>query len=91
MTVDGDINREDGGVSIVGGDEEIAKGDRAGKVELLGDGVCWGNQGSVFSGRGQVVHPGVATLEGRVMGEEVREVKVAVQVMDGELMMFDEW
>ena len=29
-----------GGISIVGGVEEIVKGDGAGNVELLGDGVC---------------------------------------------------
>ena len=38
-----------------------------------------------------VAHPGVATLDGRVSGDEVREVRVAVEVRDGELMMSDEW
>ena len=39
----------------------------------------------------RVAHPGVATLDGRVSREEVREVKVAVEIREGELMMFDEW
>ena len=38
-----------------------------------------------------MVHPGVATLDGRVSGEEVRDIKVAVEVKEGELMMFGEW
>ena len=80
-----------GGISIVGGDEEIAKGDGVGNEELLGDRVCLGNQGSACSGRGRVVHPGVVTLDRRVSGEEVREVRVAVDVKEGELMMVDEW
>ena len=79
-----------GGISIVVGGEDIAKGDGAGNEELLGEGVCLENQGSACVGRGRVVHPGVAMLDGRVLGEEVREVKVAVNVRDGELMMFDE-
>ena len=37
-----------------------------------------------------MVHPEVATLDGRVSGEEVREVRVTVEVKEGELMMFDE-
>ena len=42
-------------------------------------------------GMERVAHPGVATLDGRVSGEEVREAKVAVDVKDGELMTFGEW
>ena len=38
-----------------------------------------------------MVHQGVVMLDGRVSGEEDREAKVAVEVKDGELMMFDEW
>ena len=38
-----------------------------------------------------MVHPEVATLDGMVSGEEVREVRVAVEVKKGELMMGDEW
>ena len=34
-----------------------------------------------------MVHPGVAMSEGRIFGEEEREVRVAVEVKDGELMM----
>ena len=47
---------------------------------------------SMFSeGMERVAHPGVATLDGRVSGEEVREVKVVVEVRERELMMFNEW
>ena len=67
----GTLTERTGGISIVVGDEEIAKGDGAGKEELLGKGVYLGNQGSVCTGRGRVVHPGVATLDGRVSGEDV--------------------
>ena len=42
-------------------------------------------------GMERVAHPGVATLDGRVSGDEVREVRVAVEVREGELMMFGEW
>ena len=81
-----------GGISIVVGDEDIGKGDGVGNEVLLGEGVCFGNQGLIFSeGMGRVVHPGVATLDGRVSGEEVREVKVAVEVKDGELILSGEW
>ena len=41
-----------GGISIVGGGEEIAKGDGVGNEELLGEGVYLGNQGSACAGRG---------------------------------------
>ena len=74
------LTERTGGISMTGGEEEIAKGDRAGNVELLGDGVCIGNQGLVCSGRRWVVYSGVVTFEGRVLGEEVQEVKVAVEV-----------
>ena len=61
-----------GGISIVIGDEEIIAGDGVGKEVLLGEGVCLGNQGSMFSeGMERVAHPGVATLDGRVSGEDV--------------------
>ena len=66
-----------GGISIVGGGEEVTtgeeidRGDGVGKEELLGGGVCSGSQSSTCSAeRGQVVHPGVVMLEGRVFGEE---------------------
>ena len=79
-----------GGISIVVG-EEIIAGEGIGKEVLLGEGVYRRNHGSMFSeGTGRVAHPGVATLDGRVSGDEVRDVKVAVEVRDGELMMFDE-
>ena len=65
------------GISIVHRGEdvttggEIDKGDRVGKEEPLGSEVCSGDQSSVYSmKKGHVVHPGVATLEGRVFGEE---------------------
>ena len=58
---------------------------------LLGEGVYLGNHGSVFSeGMERVAHPGVATLDGRVSGDEVRDVKVAVEVRDGELILSGE-
>ena len=73
-----------------GGETEAGEG--MGKEVLLGEGVCLDNQSSTGSaGRGRVVHPGVATLDGRVSGEEEREVKVAVDVRERELMMFDGW
>ena len=59
------------GISIVGADEERFRGVGVGNIELLGNGVCLGNQGLACSERGRVVHPGVATLDGRVSGEEV--------------------
>ena len=65
----------------------IGNGDGAGKSEWFGEGVYTGFQRLLVSGKGWVVHPGVATLEGRVAGEEVQEVKVAVEVSEGELMM----
>ena len=81
-----------GEISIVVGDEEMTAGDGVGKEVLLGEGVYLGNQGSMFSeGMERVTHPGVATLDGRVSGDEVQEVRVAVDVGEGELMMFDEW
>ena len=55
MAVDGDIDREDQGISIVGGGEdvitrdEIDKGDRVGKAELLDSGVCSESQSLVYS------------------------------------------
>ena len=87
----GTLTERTGETSIVVGDEEIFKGDRAGNVELLGGGVCIGNQGSACAGRGRVVYLGVVTLEGRVSGEEVQEVRVAVEVSEGELISCDEW
>ena len=70
----------------------MAAGEGVGNEVLLGEGVCLGNQGLMFSeGMGRVAHPGVATLDGRVSGEEVREVKVAVEVRDGELISSGEW
>ena len=46
------LTERTGGISIVVGDEEMAKGDGVGKEELLGEGVCLGNQGSACAGRG---------------------------------------
>ena len=86
----GTLTERTEGMSIVVGDEDMAKGDGVGNAELLEDGVYCGNQGSACVGRGRVVHPGVATLEGSVSGEEVREVRVTVEVNEGELILFDE-
>ena len=38
-----------------------------------------------------MVHLGVATLEGRVLGDEEREGRVVVDVKEGELMMVGGW
>ena len=84
------------GISICRGkdvttEEEIDRGGRVGNEEPLGGGVCSGSQSLVCSEeRGQVVHPGVATLDGRVLGEEEQEVKVTVDVKNGELIVFGE-
>ena len=66
-----------GGISKVGGgeevttEEEIDRGDGVGKEELLGGRVCSGCQSSVQSvEREPVAHPGVVTLDGRVLGDE---------------------
>ena len=73
-------------------EEEIGTGDRMGKYRLLDDRVYSENQSSVcLVERRQVVHPGVATLDGRVAGDERQEDKVAVEVRVGELMMCNEW
>ena len=87
-----------GGISIVGRgeyvvtEEEIDKRDGVGKSGLLGGGVCLESQSLVHSvgERRQEVHPGVATLNGRVLGDEEHEDKVVVVVRDRELMMCNE-
>ena len=80
-----------GGISIVVGGEETTAGEGIGNEVLLDEGVYLGNQGSMFSeGMERVAHPGVATLDGRVSGDEVRDVKVTVEVKEGELMLFYE-
>ena len=65
------------GISKVGGgeevttEEEIDRGDGVGKEEPLGGGVCSGCQSLICSvEREQLAHLGVATLDGRVSGEE---------------------
>ena len=71
---------------------EMDRRDGVGKEELLGSGVYSGIQSLALSvERGWVVHPEVAVLEGRVFRKEDQEVRVAVDVREGELMMFDEW
>ena len=87
-----------GGISIVAGGEEVTtggeidRGDGVGKEELLGSGVCLGCQSSMrLEERERVAQPGVAMLDGRVSGKKVREVRVAVDVKEEELMIFDEW
>ena len=83
------------GISIVGRGEEVVsgeidKGDRVGKTELLGGGVCLGNHRlacSVKSGR--VVHPGVVMFDERVVGGKGQKDKVMVDVREGELMMYN--
>ena len=92
------LTERTGDISIVDGGEEVTiwgetdRRDGVQKKELLGEGVCLGSQSSMGSvERGRVVHLGVATLEGRVFREEDHEVKVAVDVREGEFMMFDKW
>ena len=59
-----------GGISIVVGGDEMAAGEGIGKEVLLGEGVYLGNQGSMFSdGMERAAHPGVATLDRRVLGD----------------------
>ena len=71
-------------------EDEMDKGDRVGNEELLGGGVCSGSQSLACSKeRRQVVHLGVATLEGRVLGDKEQEVKVVVDVREEELIMFN--
>ena len=85
------------GISIIEGsklvtmDEAVGKGDGVGKSVQLGDGVCMGDQRSTCSGREWVVHPGVMTLDRRVVGDEVWEDRIVVEVNDGELMTFNGW
>ena len=67
-----------GWIFIVGGGEDVAtgedmdRGDGVGKAELLGGGVYLGSQSSACSvgKKRQEVHLGVATMEGRVSGDE---------------------
>ena len=66
-----------GGISIVDEGKEVTtrgemdRGDGVGKEELLSGGVCSGCQSLTCSvERERVAHPGVATLDGRVLGEE---------------------
>ena len=40
--------------------------------------------------RGRVVPPGVVTSEGRVLGDEDQEVRVAIDVKERELIAFNE-
>ena len=66
------------------------RGDGVGNSGPLGSGVCSGSQSLACSvgKKRQEVHPGVATLDGRVSEEEEREVRIAVNVKDRELMIF---
>ena len=66
----GGISIVDGGEAVITG-EEIDKGGGVGNEDPLGSGICLGDQSLTCSeGRGWVVHPEVATLEGRVLGDE---------------------
>ena len=92
------LTERTGGISIVGRDEDVTtgeekdRGDRVGKSGLLDSGVCLGSQSSVRSmGKKRwEVHPRVATMDGRVSGDEEREVRVAVDVKEEELISCDE-
>ena len=67
-----------GGISMVGGGEEVTTGeeidrrDVVGKTELLDGGVCSRSHSLACSvkKKRQEVHLGVATLEGRVVGDK---------------------
>ena len=85
-----------GGISTVGGGEEVTtgeeidRGDGVGKEEPLGGGVCLGIQSLTFSvERGWVVHSRVVMVEERVFGDKEQEVRVVVDVKEGELIVFD--
>ena len=87
-----------GGISIIDRGEEVTTGeeidkeDGVGKEELLDSGVCSGIQSlACFVERGRVVHLGVVTLEERVLEDKNREVRVVVDVKEGELIVFDEY
>ena len=81
------------GISIIGGREEVTtgeemgKGDRVGRSVLLGNGVCSGNQKRTCLERGQEVHPGIVTLDGKVVEDKEEEDRVAVEVNDEEFMI----
>ena len=88
-----------GGISIVGRgeivttSEEIDRGDRLGRVELLGGGVCLEHQSLVclVEKKRQEVYPGVVTFDGSIAGEEGQEDRMVVEVRGRELMMCSEW
>ena len=54
--------------------------------------MCLGNQRVVcLVERRWEVHPGVMMFDGKVVGDEGQEDRVAVNVKEGELMMFIRW
>ena len=66
----GRISTIGGGEEVVMG-EEMEKGDRVGKSDLLDDGVCAEYQRvACLVEKRQEVHLGVVTLDGSVAGEE---------------------
>ena len=87
------------GISIVGGGEEVTtgedidKGNRVGKEEPLGSRVYSDIQSLADSvgKKRQEVHLEMTILEGRVSRDEKREVRVAVEVREGELIVCDKW
>ena len=95
MAICGDVDREDRedfysrwSEEVTTGD--IGKGEGVGKEELSGSRVCSSTQSSTHSvERGRVVQPEMAMLEGKVLGEEEQEVKVVVDIKDGELIVFE--
>ena len=86
------------GISIVDRGEVVTtrekrdRGDSVGNSGLLGGGVCSGSQSLACSvgGRRWEVHPGVVILDGKVSRDEERDVKVAVDVKEGEFMLCNE-
>ena len=74
----GTLTERTGGISIVGGGEDVTTGeerdnrDGVGNSGPLGSGACSGSQSSVHSvGKKRwEVHPGVVTLDGRISGDK---------------------
>ena len=81
-----------GGENVTTG-REIDKGDGVRKVELLDGGVCSECQSLAHSMRKKrwEVHPRVAALDRRVLDDKEREVRVAVFVREGELIVCSRW
>ena len=94
VTVDRDVDRQDGGISTADGgeevtmDEEIGRREGVGKSDLFDEKVCSGYQSIVCSVVNRwEVHSGVVMLDGRVAGDNRGEDNVVVDVCKRELMI----